>query len=509
MHDKDSTPIEAIDIESLGQNASQTESAKENNHSKFLIGAAFLILLVCVLSVFFLLPEYVMKQPSESTVEKNTVFDKPATEDLPDNKDILPEPEPKFSAEELNALKLEAEKLLIDVIDKQKLLEDKAVKKWANEEYRIAISLGTEGDEYFRKQHYDEAIISYKSALDVLSDLQEKISSTLAMHLEKGEQALTKAEKNVAKYHFELANAIDNSNSQANEGLQRAETIEQLFALLETGGKFEAANRFDRAKNTYLQATQLDPLSKEAQDALNRVDTRLTQLEFARLLNQGHASLKLGQYNDAKAAYNTALKLVPNSDKAKQGLANIQQALLDKKLAVLHAEAQHFETNEDWSNAAKTFQQVLKLSPNSRIAQQGFERNKVKESILLRLDEHNDNFLRLSSKSVAKEATELLAEVNRLKNPGNKIEHAASNLKRQIELANQPITITLQSDKQTDVVIYKVGKLGKFSDKKVVLKPGKYTIVGSRDGYRDVRKEVKILAEMGNKIIQVQCEEPI
>ncbi len=67
----------------------------------------------------------------------------------------------------------------------------------------------------------------------------------------------------------------------------------------------------------------------------------------------------------------------------------------------------------------------------------------------------------------------------------------------------------MHSDNQTDVAIYKVGKFGKFSSREIELKPGKYTIVGSRSGFRDVRKVITILADMADKTIQVRCEEPI
>ena len=78
----------------------------------------------------------------------------------------------------------------------------------------------------------------------VLSDVEEQIAPILAEHLEKGELALTQAEKETAVFHFELAKSIETDNTQAINGLKRAETIEALYALLKQGGKLEAANHF-------------------------------------------------------------------------------------------------------------------------------------------------------------------------------------------------------------------------------------------------------------------------
>ena len=96
-----------------------------------------------------------------------------------------------------------------------------------------------------------------------------------------------------------------------------------------------------------------------------------------------------------------------------------------------------------------------------------------------------------------------------LVSPGSKIKNRTSILEELLRLASLPVSITLLSDKKTDVVIYKVGKFGQFENKVIELKPGKYTIVGSRSGYRDVRKVIQISAEMEKTSITVRCEEPI
>ena len=152
---------------------------------------------------------------------------------------------------------------------------------------------------------------------------------------------------------------------------------------------------------------------------------------------------------------------------------------------------------------------MLALSPNSSSAQQGLERSQQRETMLIKLAGHIDNKLRLSTENVANEAKQLLDEIATINNPGSNIEQRATTLKELISIASQPISITLQSDNQTEVAIFKVGKFGKFDQRKVELKMGKYTIVGSRSGFRDVRKVVTVTAEMPSKTIDISCDEPI
>ncbi len=507
MHDKDATPIEAIDFESLQTPSEQSNESSRSVNTKPILWFIFIFLLLCAILVFVFLPKYVAEKRATSTPNPSTQIESPAVEELAI--EAVQEPVKELSIEELNALKQEAEELLLKIIDRQKLLENKAVKKWAADEFKIAETSGSEGDEHFRKKEYTQSIASYEDAITILNDLEKQIIPTLAKHLEKGELALDQAEQTSAIHHFELAKAIDEGNTQAINGLKRAATIKELYALLDKGGKVESANRLSEAQNIYKQATELDPLSNEAKLALQRVTGRLTQIEFTQLINQGYTSLKLRQYSDAKASFTAAQKLLPNSEKPKQGLAKIQQAQHNEKLSALSAEAQHFEKIQDWGNAVKSYQQILNITPNHASAQQGLQRSQQRKKLLSLLNEHIDNKLRLSTKAVSDNAQQLLNEASALNNPGSKIEQAALTLKELLFLAKQPISITLQSDNQTDIVIYKVGKIGKFEHHEIELKPGKYTIVGSRSGFRDVRKVITVLTDMTNKTIDVRCDEPI
>lgn len=511
MHDKNSTPIEAIDFETLDESTQENKQSKQALNHKPILWFCFISLLLSAIIVFLFLPKYVENNSQSNSAEK---IEAPPLEVLPEETSpeellVEVEPEPKLSAEEISKLKQQAEDLLLQLIEKQKLLENKAVKQWAEEEFNIALALGSSGDESFRKQNYTSAISSYQDAVEVLSDLEKKVAPTLALHLEKGELALTQAEKDTAILHFELAKAIEAENKQAINGLKRAQTIQELYALLEQGGKFEAAQRLSDAKNIYQKATVLDPLSTEAKTAFDRVAGRLAENEFTHLLSKGYAALKQRQYGDARSHFLAAQKILPNSNKPKQGIAAVEQALRDEKLAALKVEAQHFEDQQAWSDAVTTYQQMLSVSSNSSIALEGLARTQKRQALLTSLDKYIDNKLRLSSDNVANEAKKVLQEVALISNPGSNIAQRANTLKELIQLAMQPVAITLQSDNQTDVAIFKVGKFGKFEQRIIDLKIGKYTIVGARPGYRDVRKVLVVTSEMQSKTVQVSCDEPI
>ena len=61
-----------------------------------------------------------------------------------------------------------------------------------------------------------------------------------------------------------------------------------------------------------------------------------------------------------------------------------------------------------------------------------------------------------------------------------------------VQTAQIPLKITLESDNLTQVAVYRVGRLGAFLKKDLTLRPGSYTIVGTRNGFKDVRKRIAL-----------------
>ena len=510
MHDKDSSPIEAIEFKSLSKNPSQDSNNElHSKNNSTVVWVALVFIFICGVIVFIFLPKHIANQNNSKQdiahIQQDNI-DLEASSQLPEEPEAI---QNDFSVEELAALKQQAEGLLLKVIKLQEELEMNAVKKWAAEEFKHAVAFGAAGDEYFRKQNYMKAISNYEQAVNEFSILQQRVQPTLENYLSLGEQSLEQGDDQAAHFHFELAIVIEANNQQAINGLKRAETIKELFSLLDKGGSLEAANRLQDAQQVYRQAVALDALSIQAQDALNRVSDRLIEIEFERLIAKGYSLLNQDQFQNARTAFNAAKQLNPSSEKPGLGLRKVEQAVRDEKIGALFVEAQHFENKEEWAYAAESYKQVLAIYSNSQKAVEGLAVNQKRAEILNRLNEYIDNQTRLSTAEVSAEAQAFIKEISLLVQPGKKITQQISKLKELLVIASHPVDITLLSNNQTQVVIYKIAKIGQFENHKITLKPGKYTIVGSRPGYRDVRKVVTVSSTMQTKNISVQCDEKI
>ena len=120
-----------------------------------------------------------------------------------------------------------------------------------------------------------------------------------------------------------------------------------------------------------------------------------------------------------------------------------------------------------------------------------------------------DEPLRLADNAVLNHGQQLLRDAYQVKPQGSRIASQAKELQARLDAAQRPIQIQLQSDNQTEVTLYRIGKLGSFANHTLQLTPGHYTAVGSRNGYRDVREEFTVMPNGTTKIITIRCTERI
>ena len=514
MQKDGSTPIQAIDPSSLRGSSSRESARRSPVVARMLVGLVFVVLAGCAGVVFLVLPEYVSETRQPDRTDSSPVRSPVLSRETVPPPTARPEPvipdSPARSGPTQQALQHQAETLLLDIIEKQTWLQQRRVRLWAAGEYDLAVSIGQSGDEAFRTRAFSQAILHYGHALRELHVLERRAGQVLDEQRALGEKALERNQGETAMRHFELAQAIDPQDLRTTNGLKRASTIRELFSLLEKGGNLEAAGRIQEAEQAYRQAVELDPLSPDARTALQRMTAQLNEVRFRKLVAQGYAWLDARRFQDAREAFRKALVLMPDSKQPAKGLASVDQAVHDEKIESLKFEAEHFEAQQEWDLAWQSWQQLLSLEPDAGLALEGVARTRLRTTLLERLEHYIRAPQRLSSARVAAEARALLDEIAAVEGePGHRILNMAATLEENLVLANRPVPITLQSDNETDVTLLRIGRLGRFQRHEILLKPGRYTLVGSRPGYRDIRKILDVTLGMEIGRIAIRCEETI
>ena len=276
--------------------------------------------------------------------------------------------------------------------------------------------------------------------------------------------------------------------------------------LLESGDRHEKAGKIAFAHADYQEALRLDAESKEARQAVARVKSQIRDAEFQLLMSEGLTALHQNDYQLARAKLLKAKSFRPESREVKDALAQVDQSIRLASIETYRQTATAAERAENWQQALDAYLQVLKIDANVLFAARGKERAQDR----IRIDKRINFFLQqpatLESDQQLENAIALIEEIEEIEPKGPQLKERFGRLVRIVGAAQIPLKIIIESDTFTDVAVYKVGKIGRFETRELSLRPGTYTIVGTRDGYQDVRKKLIIKPGQRSLRVTIRCE---
>jgi hypothetical protein len=226
-------------------------------------------------------------------------------------------------------------------------------------------------------------------------------------------------------------------------------------------------------------------------------------------MSAAEAAVGRGDWPAARQALARAAALGPGSPAVADARRRLEEGERTALLVRQREAARAAEAQEDWRRALVEYEAALKLDPAVTFALEGRERASARADLAARLDFHIAQPLRLATDAVAHEAEGLLQQAREIDAPGSRHVAQVADLERVLEQVRLAVPVVFESDDTTEVVVHKVGRLGTFSQKVLHLRPGTYTVVGKRRGYRDVRRQVVVEPEGPPPPVVVRCEEEI
>jgi len=388
-------------------------------------------------------------------------------------------------------------------------LQAKGVSLWGGEEYPAAMAALDAGDDQLRAREYARAAEAYEEAVAGFRSLSSRAVEVLRQALADGQRALDRGDSGTAKAAFELAARVTPNNRTALAGLKRAGVSNDVVSLLAQGAEHERNGDLDQAADSYKKALSLDSASQAARNALARVERTMTDRAFRAAMSEGVSAINRRDYRAAREAFRRAGSIKPGAAQVAEGIAQAEEGLRLQIIALHRENAADLESKEEWHKAAEHYKAVLELDTTIRFAQEGKERTDRRAALSDQLDFHIKNGERLSDIKVLQTASAVLETASQIEPAGPRLEQQRRTLAKIIRGASTLIRVQLESDKKTEVVVYKVGRLGTFEQHTLQLRPGTYTVVGSRPGYRDVRLKLVVEAGTSPAPLVVRCEEEI
>jgi hypothetical protein len=411
--------------------------------------------------------------------------------------------------ERLAQLKRQAEDRRGPLPARLQRLEQRDVATWGGSSYSQVRSDLAAGDAAMTAREFESALAKFAATARGLDALEQNLPAVVRARLADAKAAFDLGRAADAEEKYAAVLRIAPDEAAARSGLARSRVLDAVLRETAAGLRAEQAGDGSGAIVAYRRALQLDPATAAAREGIARLGARAADDAYATAMAQAMAALARRDYAVAQAAFEKAGRIRPGTPEVADGLQQIGRVTETSALTSIVERAVAAERAEQWSAALALYGEALKAEPALRAAQDGVERVEPRAMIDAELQSFIDKPERLYSPAGRDIARNVLERAAGVPAPGPRLQAQQAQLSAQLRQAETPVKVALASDNATNVQIYRIGKLGLFERRDLELMPGRYTVVGTRQGFRDVRKELNLLPGAQPPTLFVRCEEPI
>ncbi|SEA37077.1 tetratricopeptide repeat protein [Microbulbifer marinus] len=504
---EDSTAIQPADFsfgtESPQQQASAasaTAAIDKSSNPRLQAIVIGVLLLFGIVGVFWLLPQVVEKPEPRLAA---------ATDSAPQPPAVAGVQASPYSDAEIAQQRRNVQKVLQEILMLKDELQERRIELWANEEFSAAQALAEEADGIYRQRKFMLALEKYRESLAAFQQLRDGIPERIERHIAEGNQALDSGDAEDAHKAFDLVLTISEEHPRGVKGKARAETLPEAWAHFTDGKEAFANNDLNAARDALQQSLAVDPETRPASELLPEVLSAITERDYSEAMSAGYAAIAEQDFSAAKSAFERAQKLKPSAEDPGIGLRQARNGAEQIRIDRLFSRARQQEQSEDWHGAVESYTALLKQDGSLVTAITGKARAEARAQLDDQLQDLLKDPLTLGSSKRNQFARQVLADARQLNEDTPRLQRQIEDLENALTKALIPLPVVFRSDRSTSVTIYHVGRLGNFDQREITLKPGRYTAVGTREGYRDVRREFTVAPGEETPTVVIQCGEKI
>lgn len=413
-----------------------------------------------------------------------------------------------FAEAQESALRREAQEILQALLSLQESLAERGAARWGEPLYSEALNRAAAGDTAYRERDFKLATAEYQAAFDQLSaieaSLPERIDSlhaALIAVIEAGDVPAAQARFN------DLAETAP-ADIRLIALRERLIALPAVISALESATQAEEAGNLDTAVDAASTATRADPAHERARTRLAELQAAQRRQQFTEAMTMGYGALASQRFDAAETQFRQAAALYPGAPEPDAALIEVDQARTQKTLMDLQAQGAQAETEERWADAVALYEQALEIDALLLFATEGRARAAPRAELDDRLGKIPTERDRLVDARIMGLAQGTLAEAAAIADSGPRLRAQISAAQEALAYASTPVPVTIQSDGLTDITLLRVKRLGRLSSQSLPLRPGRYTAVGLRNGYRDVRVQFEVRPDQANAV-EVRCVETI
>lgn len=364
----------------------------------------------------------------------------------------------------------------------------------APEAYQQAFALASEGRFFMQNGSFAEAHERFEAAIEQLEGIGVLLDQFVDRQVLEGQAALAAGNRDGAIQKFNAVVEIEPDNEAAIRGLERADTLDKVYPLIQEAKTLEAEGELVRANDLYARAFELDNQSARAQQGMFRTARLVKDRAFTRAMDQAGAAAEAGNWYEAVDAYEEALEVYPENEEVTELLAEAEDMEFQTRIILGINKAIEFENAREWDLAKGAYQEVLDIDPDNEDATEGLLRTGKMIRTLIRYEKMVELALLEARSGDFQSAIRYFNSAMGVKPDYLALNAEARRLRDFLDEQSKPVRLILVSDDRTWVSIYGYELLGKFDEQTVNILPGRYRIIGRRKGYEDVTIDIQVVA---------------
>ena len=346
------------------------------------------------------------------------------------------------------------------------------------------------GDNFYSNNDLDKAIAEYNKALEIfpkdeyalgkkqeittiLKDEKDKLASFNEM-VALGDNLLKQEKYAEAVMQYESALKLYPNNSATKSKYQDAKNKKEVYdlkvsefeRLCSQGQEFTLRKKYVEAIDAYEQALQIFPDTKEISDKVTELQTMKQVADnYNAKITEADALYEDRSYDEAKAAYQDALSVIPNDSYALGMIARVDEivnspeylkiqsdkAKIDSDFANFISKGENAESTKNYELALSYYAKALELKPNNADA---LAKKENAENMILYTEQQRKEQERLAAAEAEKQRKE---QIQSLISTGNQ-----QLTSKQYAEAEQTFNQVLVLDPNNAVATEKLGLIAGF-----------------------------------------------
>ncbi|WP_420934075.1 hypothetical protein ACOJR9_17005 [Alteromonas sp. A081] len=364
---------------------------------------------------------------------------------------------------------------------------------------------------------FNEYAASNYAKVELLIDEIKDDNSTLQSEFELAytqpyEKALAAFNKNDNGTAFNLNReslAVNPQFPLANTLQQRIDVFEQVQDAYEQARIGRIENNITKQQQAYASIVKLDPLRKDASQALAVLNKQQADAQFAAFLAQANQSIKDKNYSVASQRLADAAAIKANSKEVEVISQRLNTLIAGENLSKIEEQVAIFSRTDEWETVSLLATKGLTQFPTSTLLLQANKNAKAILESRRQIASFQQRPERLADSNIRQAAIAALQSAEPYFSKSDKLRAQAETFTKIISDVNTPRAVTITSDDDTYIKVLGVGIVGEVKTKTIQLKPGTYRIEGSREGYRSVIKNIEVTPSTTDLSVNIICTEKV